>query len=134
LFDAYRQFYKQEANLELAKEFISARLKNNESFILIAENETKTAIGFTQLYPSFCSVAATPIYTLYDLFVSPDSRQFGVGKMLLEHAYRHAKDNHIARMDLTTAKNNVAAQSLYESLGWIKDNIYFAYNKHVYSV
>ncbi|RYY01690.1 MAG: GNAT family N-acetyltransferase [Gammaproteobacteria bacterium] len=131
LFDAYRQFYDQEPNLEFAKEFINARLKNNESIIFIAEDETQNGLGFCQIYPSFCSVIAAPIYVLYDLFVSLEARKSGAGKLLLEHAHEYAKANNIPRMDLTTAKTNLNAQSLYESLGWVKDNIFFAYNKSV---
>ncbi len=131
LFDAYRQFYGQEPNLEFAQEFIRARLNNNESIIFIAEDETQNALGFCQIYPSFCSVLAAPIYVLYDLFVSPDARKSGAGKLLLEQAHVHAKENNIPRMDLTTAKTNLAAQSLYESLGWARDDIFFAYNKNV---
>ena len=131
LFDAYRQFYKQEPNLEFAKEFIHARLTNNESIIFIAEDETQNALGFCQIYPSFCSVIAEPIYTLSDLFVSPSARKLGLGNMLLEQARDHAKSNNIPRMDLTTAKTNLTAQSLYESLGWVRDEIFYAYNKSV---
>ncbi len=69
LFDAYRQFYEQEPNLEFAQEFIRARLHNNESIIFIVEDEAQNALGFCQIYPSFCSVIAAPIYTLSDLFV-----------------------------------------------------------------
>lgn len=131
LFDAYRQFYEQEPNLEFAQEFISARLKNNESIIFIAEDDAQNALGFCQIYPSFCSVIAAPIYTLSDLFVSPSARKEGLGKMLLEQAREHAKTNNIPRMDLTTAKTNLNAQSLYESLGWVKDEIFYAYTKSV---
>jgi ribosomal protein S18 acetylase RimI-like enzyme len=131
LFDAYRQFYEQEPNLEFAQEFIGARLNNNESIIFIAEDETQNALGFCQIYPSFCSVIAAPIYTLSDLFVSPDARKSGLGKILLEQAREHAQANNIPRMDLTTAKTNLTAQSLYESLGWVRDDIFFAYNKSV---
>ena len=131
LFDAYRQFYDQEPNLEFAKEFINARLKNNESIIFIAEDETQNGLGFCQIYPSFCSVIAAPIYVLYDLFVSPKARKSGAGKLLLEHAHEYAKANNIPRMDLTTAKTNLNAQSLYESLGWVRDDVFFAYNKSV---
>lgn len=53
LFDAYRQFYEQEPNLEFAQEFISARLNNNESIIFIAEDAMQNALGFCQIYPSF---------------------------------------------------------------------------------
>ena len=131
LFDAYRQFYEQEPNLEFAKKFISTRLNNHESIIFIAEDETQNALGFCQIYPSFCSVLGAPIYVLYDLFVSPAARKSGLGKMLLEQAHEHAKVNNIQRMDLTTAKTNLTAQSLYDSLGWVKDDIFFAYNKAV---
>lgn len=131
LFDAYRQFYEQEPNLEFAQEFISARLNNDESIIFIAEDETQNALGFCQIYPSFCSVIGAPIYVLYDLFVSPKARKSGLGKMLLEQAREHAQANGIPRMDLTTAKTNFNAQSLYESLGWVRDDIFYAYNKSV---
>ena len=131
LFDAYRQFYEQEPNLEFAQEFISARLNKDESIIFIAEDETHNALGFCQIYPSFCSVIGAPIYVLYDLFVSPEARKSGLGKMLLEQAREHAQANGIPRMDLTTAKTNFNAQSLYESLGWVRDDIFYAYNKSV---
>jgi hypothetical protein len=35
------------------------------------------------------------------------------------------------RMDLTTAKANKPAQAAYESLGWVRDEIYCAYSKSV---
>lgn len=35
------------------------------------------------------------------------------------------------RMDLTTAKTNRAAQSLYESLGWVRDEVFWAYNRRL---
>lgn len=131
MFDAYRQFYEQEPNLEFAKEFISARLNNNESIIFIVEDKMQNLLGFCQIYPSFCSVIGAPIYVLYDLFVSPNARKSGLGKMLLEQAREHAKENNIPRMDLTTAKANLNAQSLYESLGWVRDEIFYAYSKSV---
>jgi ribosomal protein S18 acetylase RimI-like enzyme len=131
LFDAYRQFYEQAPDLEFSKQFIHTRLINNESFIFIAEDETKNALGFCQIYPSFCSVIGSPIYVLYDLFVSPTTRKSGLGRLLLEQARLHAKENNIPRMDLTTAKTNLTAQSLYESLGWVRDDVFYAYNKNL---
>ncbi len=131
LFNAYRQFYEQEPNLEFAREFIGARLNKNESIIFIAEDESQNALGFCQIYPSFCSVIGAPIYVLYDLFVLPRARKAGLGKMLLEQAGEHARENKIPRMDLTTAKTNLNAQSLYESLGWVRDDIFYAYNKSI---
>ena len=56
LFDAYRQFYQQAADLMLAKQFIEQRMRRSESVILLAFNNDQRAIGFCQLYPTFCSV------------------------------------------------------------------------------
>lgn len=129
LFDLYRQFYEQEPDYELAFQFLSSRFKNSESTILIAESDELGLVGFCQLYPTFCSVEATPIYSLYDLFVLPDARKLGVGRQLLLAAEVRALADGKARMDLTTAKTNLPAQSLYESLGWQRDEVFYAYNK-----
>ncbi len=129
LFDLYRQFYEQEPDYELAFQFLSSRFKNSESTILIAESDELGLVGFCQLYPTFCSVEATPIYSLYDLFVLPDARKLGVGRQLLLAAEVRALADGKARMDLTTAKTNLPARSLYESLGWQRDEVFYAYNK-----
>jgi ribosomal protein S18 acetylase RimI-like enzyme len=131
LFDRYRQFYLQAPDLSLATGFIRERLLNRESVILLATDEAHGVIGFCQLYPSFCSVEAKPIYTLYDLFVMPEVRRGGAGKALLLAAERHAAASGRARMDLTTARTNRAAQSVYEALGWVRDDVFLAYSKHL---
>jgi ribosomal protein S18 acetylase RimI-like enzyme len=133
LFDAYRQFYEQVPNLALAKNFIADRINKQESVIFVAENqnanEAKKLIGFCQIYPSFCSVAAVKIGVLYDLFVDSNARKTGAGRALMLAAHDYATKNGMARLDLSTAKNNHAAQALYQSLGWVRDEIFYAYNK-----
>ena len=129
LFNQYRQFYEQNSDLALATEFIHQRLQNAESVILLAEDIHGKALEFCQLYPTFCSVEAKPIYALYDLFVLPQYRGHGIGRSLLLNAEALAKQNGKCRMDLTTAKTNLKAQSVYESLGWKRDEIFYAYNK-----
>lgn len=131
LFDLYRQFYEQAPDITLAENFIERRLSNNESVILMAIDENDSAVGFCQLYPTFCSVIAAPIYVLSDLFVLPKKRRGNVGKLLLLAAENMAKAQGFHRMDLTTARTNNTAQSLYESLGWEKDNVFIAYNRNL---
>lgn len=129
LFDQYRQFYEQTANIELAKSFIAARLNNKDSAIFVAENSERKLIGFCQIYPSFCSVAAAKIGVLYDLFVDFTARKTGAGRALMLTAHEYAANNGMARLDLSTAKNNLAAQALYESLGWERDEVFYTYSK-----
>ena len=129
LFDAYRQFYGREPDAALARRYIEDRLKRNESIVLVAEASAGDLLGFTQLYPTYCSVAAAPIFVLYDLFVAPASRRAGVGCALLLAAEAHARAQGAVRMDLSTARTNRAAQALYESLGWVRDEAFFVYNR-----
>lgn len=129
LFDAYRQFYEEPSNPRLAETFLRDRLSRQESTILLAFNATGHAIGFCQLYPSFCSLLAAPIEVLYDLFISPEARQCGAGRALLQAAEDLAYSHGAARLDLTTAKTNLRAQALYESEAWKRDEVFLAYNK-----
>ena len=131
LFDAYRQFYDQPPDLARARAFLHDRLHRQESVVLLAGPAAQPPQGFCQLYPSFCSVQAQPIYTLYDLYVRPEARRAGVGRALLQAAEALAAAHGKARMDLTTAKTNLKAQAAYESLGWVRDEVFFAYSKAV---
>lgn len=131
LFDAYRQFYEQAPDLEAARNFIQARFELNESEILVAENEACQPVGFCQMYPSFCSIEAKRIYILSDLFVSPEARRLGAGRALLVAAEKHASQTGRVKMELTTARTNKTAQSVYESLGWELDKVFLGYSKWV---
>ena len=119
LFDLYRQFYDCDADLNLAREFITARIQNAESVIFVAQVENSLN-GFVQLYPSFCSVDATKIFILYDLFVDKPARNQGLGARLMQQASQYAKSHGASRLDLLTAKTNKAGQHLYEKLGYQK--------------
>ena len=131
LFDAYRQFYEQAPDLALAKQFIADRFNKQESVIFVAENAEKQLIGFCQIYPSFCSVSAAKIGVLYDLFVNESARKTGAGRALMLASHDYAANNSMARLDLTTAKNNLTAQALYESLGWLRDDVFYTYSKEI---
>lgn len=131
LFDQYRQFYEQAPDAALALQFITERFARQESVLLVAQDEAGALVGFCQLYPSFCSVEAKPIYVLYDLFVVPSARKSGAGRALMQAAEARARADGKARMDLTTAKTNHTAQALYASLGWVRDEVFYAYSRHV---
>ena len=128
LFDEYRQFYKLPTELERATEYIRARLAAGDSVVLVAADESEQLLGFTQLYPAWCSLLAGPGYVLYDLYVPPRARRRGIARALLEAAAARARRDGKLRMTLSTAKTNVNAQALYESLGWERDNEFYVYN------
>jgi ribosomal protein S18 acetylase RimI-like enzyme len=127
LFDAYRRFYEQPGDIALASAFLNERLERGESVIFVAEAEQQL-LGFCQLYPSWCSVAAARIFVLYDLFVDDGVRRAGVGRQLMLAAQAFGRAAGAARLDLTTARTNARAQALYESLGWRRDDVFLTYN------
>lgn len=124
LFDAYRQFYGQQSDIVVARQFLSDRLDRSESVVLIAEDDTGRAIGFVQLYPTFSSILAARMYMLSDLFVIPEARRRGIGARLLTSAAEAARAAGAVRLELATAITNASAQRLYESLGWQRDEFY----------
>ena len=129
LFDAYRQFYEKPADLDLARRYLSDRFQRLESVILVAEDATGDIVGFTQLYPAFCSVLAARTFVLYDLFVTPKARGTGAGRALMQAAEAHGREAGAARLELSTAHTNTIGQSLYESCGWERDEVFYVYTK-----
>jgi GNAT superfamily N-acetyltransferase len=126
LFDAYRQFYRQPSEPERARRFLLDRFSHNQSIIYLAFAGA-VAIGFVQLYPSFSSGSMARIFILNDLFVSPEGRGCGAGIGLLEAAADFGRRAGALQLTLSTELSNVAAQSLYEKLGWKRDTVFCSY-------
>ena len=127
LFDGYRQFYDKPSDMVVARQFLADRMSRDESVVLVAEDGDGTVIGFVQLFPTFSSIVAAPIYLLSDLFVVPAARRRGVGTLLLKAATETARAAGAVRVELLTAITNVYAQRLYETLGWKRDNEFYVY-------
>lgn len=126
VFDEYRQFYQQASDVNAAAEYLTQRLQNKESVIWLCEG-AQQLVGFTQLYPTFCSVAAARIYVLYDLFVRDNYRQQGIARLLLAAAKEFGLAEGVDRLELATAIDNVGAQALYQKLGWRRDTEFYHY-------
>ncbi|MFB7139976.1 GNAT family N-acetyltransferase [Gottfriedia sp. NPDC056225] len=127
LFDQYRQFYKQESNVDEAINFITERINNKDSVIFIVK-EGEESLGFTQLYPTFSSVSMKKLWILNDLFVTEAARKKGVAQMLLDAAKGFAINTKAKALDLQTAIDNRSAQALYEKNGYQVDKEFFSYS------
>ena len=128
LFDLYRQFYKYESNLIESTNYIKDRINNNESTIFIAISGADEAIGFVQLYETFGSLDLGKIIILYDLYVKEDHRKNNIGRKLMIKSHEYAKKINAKRIQLSTAIDNYIGQSLYESLGYVKDDDFYTYD------
>ncbi len=117
LFDAYRQFYGQPADLARASGFLRDRYAQRQSVLVIAEHGEQV-VGFVQLYPMYSSVQTTPIFILNDLFVAPAGRRQRVGTRLLQAAAIAAQAAGASRLVLEAGRDNHAARALYRAAGW----------------
>lgn len=65
LFDAYRQFYRQQSDREAARRFLLERFRFNQSVVFLAGFENVPS-GFVQLFPSFSSARLAQVWILND--------------------------------------------------------------------
>src|SRR6266849_2449617 len=128
LFDAYRQFYRKPSDLVLARRFLLERFQHNQSIVFLAVRPDGSAVGFTQLFPSFSSASAARILILNDLFVGPEARRMRVGSLLLSAAASFGRAVGAVRLTLSTEVTNEAAQALYEAEGWTRQTDFYVYN------
>src|SRR5258707_1322412 len=100
LFEAYRDFYQQVPDRAGALAFLEQRLREGTATILLAvegsgeEGGEAQVVGFAQLYPTFSSLSLKPLWILSDLYVKPEVRRHGVGRLLLERARGLAAETH----------------------------------------
>lgn len=75
-------------------------------------------VGVAQLRFREYLLTGAPTCYLEELYVVPDRRGEGHGRMLMETALDVARERGATTMELGTAVNDTAARALYESLGF----------------
>ncbi|MFK3936898.1 GNAT family N-acetyltransferase [Alkalihalobacillus sp. NPDC078783] len=126
LFNKYREFYQQKTNVAGATSYITERLTNQDSIIIVSK-DGNDYLGFAQLYPTFSSIAMQKAFILNDLYVTESARKRGVGDALLQAVKDTILQHQIFRLSLSTAMDNHAAQRLYEKHGFVRDNDFYHY-------
>ncbi len=133
LFCAYREFYGGLPEVEASREYITERLILRDGVIFLAwlregEGAVARPVGMAQLHMSYSSGALKRRWILNDLFVAPQARRIGIGRLLLERCRAFAIETRAAGLQLRTEVDNAAAQALYESCGWLRDERFYTYN------
>ena len=128
LFDAYRQFYGRNPDMDAVRAFLLARFEHGESVLFLARLNEEPA-GFAQLYPSFSSVSLARTFILNDLFVAHEARRMGVATELLNAAAEYGVRLGAVRLTLSTAITNEGAQATYQAVGWKRDEQFYVYHR-----
>ncbi len=132
LIRAYMEFYNipdisDERNFDFFSNF-GEGLATGCQF-LYRDRESGEAVAFATIYFTFTTSITSKVAVLNDLFTSPDFRGKGIGRSLIEHSSKFAKENGAARLQWVTAPNNEAAQKLYDSMATKKSNwLFYTYS------
>jgi GNAT superfamily N-acetyltransferase len=126
LFLGYLRFYGREVEPLRAESFLLDRMQRDESIVLLARRDD-VATGFVQLYPAFASLSLARSWILNDLYVDPADRGAGTARALLEAARELGRETGAVELMLQTAHDNAAARTLYERLGWVRDEHFVVY-------
>ena len=128
LFDEYRMFYGYKSDIENSRKFLSKNLVNNSSSIFLLSDDEHGPCGIAQIYPAICSLEMKDYFYFSDLYVRHNARRNGYGRKLILYIIDFCKSNNAVRLSLDTASTNLSAQSLYRSLGFIREDEFVTYD------
>lgn len=124
----YQEFYQvakisDEKNAAFFTQFC---VKNSlDKQFAFRDPESNQIIAFATVYFTYTSTIAAKVAVLNDLFVLETHRRKGIGKQLIEHCHRYAKENGAVRLQWVTATDNVGAQKLYDAMPTNKSTWHF---------
>ena len=127
LFAAYLGFYRVEQPPDRQRAFLAARLAAHDSAAFGAFDESGRMTGFALCHFAYNSLRLAPAWILHDLFIAPGRRRRGAARQLLEAVHSAARSAGACEVSLSTAHENTAAQALYESAGYRRDDVFRTY-------
>jgi GNAT superfamily N-acetyltransferase len=128
LVDAYRVFYELPSDVAAARRYVRERLERGDSRFFVVRAPDAGLAAFAHLVPSLDTLTLRPIGILEDIFVAEAHRKAGIGGALLDAAADYARVLGFARLTLSTAHQNRAAQRLYLAHGYVPDQRFRSFN------
>jgi GNAT superfamily N-acetyltransferase len=112
------RFEKLEQEVVMTEDLLTASLFRERPYaeVLIAEDEGQ-ALGFALFFHNFSTFLGRPGIYLEDLFVLPEHRGKGIGRLLLATLARLAVERGCGRLEWAVLDWNQEAIRFYERLG-----------------
>lgn len=110
---------------DLTDEYLQSILESEVTKLYVARfSDTKKIVGVNILV--VIRILDRYKGTIEDLIVSSEQRGKGIGRKLLEHAIKDARQLGVETLDLTSKPEREAANKLYQSVGFEKreTNVY----------
>jgi GNAT superfamily N-acetyltransferase len=111
-------YEKLEHKVIATEETLRRTLFGNPRFaeVIFAEVEGEE-VAFALFFHNYSTFLAQPGIYLEDLFVKPESRGRGIGKALLAHLARLAKERGCGRLEWAVLDWNTPSINFYKSIG-----------------
>ena len=119
--DSYKEIYLNGVN-NLLQENFSLVKENFHSYLFyeLVALYGGTVVGYTLLTKVYDPIKKRNNFFFDYVCVSSNYRRMGIGKMLLNEAYRIAKENNALYLQLTCSRFRMAAHALYLSCNFVK--------------
>jgi GNAT superfamily N-acetyltransferase len=111
-------YEKLEHKVIATEETVRRTLFGNPRFaeVVFAEVDGKE-VGFALFFHNYSTFLGQPGIYLEDLFVKPESRGHGIGKALLAHLAKLARERGCGRLEWAVLDWNTPSINFYKSLG-----------------
>jgi GNAT superfamily N-acetyltransferase len=115
LWDGYCRFYERTPD-EAVANFAWVRIMDTASPVhaIVAERAGSGVIGIANYIIHENTATLAPVCYLQDLFVDPDCRAAGTGKLLIDWLVAEMQRQGWARLYWATRENNYRARGLYD--------------------
>jgi len=112
------RFEKLEQEVVMTEELLATELFGDRPYaeVVLAEDDGRP-VGFALFFHNFSTFLGRPGIYLEDLFVIPEHRGHGIGRMLLAHLARLAVERGCRRLEWAVLDWNRDAIQFYERLG-----------------
>jgi ribosomal protein S18 acetylase RimI-like enzyme len=116
LHDFQLEFEEETPGPDAIAQRLRALIASGETVVLLAGSDAAAGVAVLRFRASIFR-PALECY-LAELYVAPSQRRRGLGRALMEAAIAEARVRGADYMDLGTSEADIAARSLYESLGF----------------
>jgi GNAT superfamily N-acetyltransferase len=122
---AQLEWHTDDAIQNMQEDYISEMLaetsQQNSTFIAETNN---VPLGFIHVRTHKDNISGETCGTIPLLAVSPKSQGFGVGKLLIEHSEKWAKNLGCRLLHLEVFANNKKADSFYQNIGFKPETVH----------
>ena len=102
---------------EQSGQLIAGLSAHHSSFVLFVKSDS-TVAGLATCFINFSTFKAKPYINIHDVIVRKEYRGSGLGRALLEKIIALAHERGYCKVTLEVREDNIAAQKLYQSLGF----------------